>query len=161
MDDAVSAWVAAARPHRPCCFCASCVILVPADSASIIRDIECFVQMVGANLVPTSLQTQNLITETLLELLASDHVFLIRLTNVDEITSANGTSIARMTYIMQKNTETSPISVVCLLSCARSFNAVMQLSNPCLNGTKALLHPRTTSLLQVRRHSVHCPRFMH
>lgn len=71
------------------------------------------VQVSGANLVPTSLQTQNLITEVLLDLLASDHVFLIRLTSVDETSSSDGSGTAKMTYIMQKNSETSDISVVC------------------------------------------------
>lgn len=75
----------------------------------VLRSVQAshVAQVVGANLVPTSLQTQNLITETLLDLLASDHVFLIRLTNVDEVDST-----ARMTYIMQKNIETPDISVV-------------------------------------------------
>lgn len=81
------------------------------------------IQVVGANLVPTSLQTQNLITETLLDLLASDHVFLIRLTNVDEISAADGLSTARMTYIMQKNTETPDLRVV------RTPDSVVYLAN--------------------------------
>lgn len=109
-------------------------------------------QVVGANLVPTSLQTQNLITETLLDLLASDHVFLIRLTNVDEITAANGTSIARMTYIMQKNTETPDINVVCLCHTMHHCAAHHALFNLCCDIWHHCLHHVT---FIGNMHSVH------
>lgn len=71
------------------------------------------VQVSGTNVVPTSIQKQNLITDTLLTLLASDHVFLIRLMAVDEATLPNNQGSATMTYIMQKSSDTVPISTVC------------------------------------------------
>ena len=68
-----------------------------------------FMQVTGSNVVPSSLQMQNLITDTLLTLLASDHVFLIWLTEVDE--SVPQSSLT-MTYIMQKSADTVAISTV-------------------------------------------------
>ena len=70
------------------------------------------VQVSGTNVVPTSLQKQNLITDTLLSMLASDHVFLIRLVAVDEVTLAGDQGSATMTYIMQKSSDTVAISTV-------------------------------------------------
>lgn len=70
------------------------------------------VQVSGTNVVPTSLQKQNLITDTLLNMLASDHVFLIRLVAVDEVTLAGNQGSATMTYIMQKSSDTVAISTV-------------------------------------------------
>lgn len=71
------------------------------------------VQVSGTHVVPTSLQTQNFITDTLLTLLASDHVFLMRLTMVKEVTLPNNQGSATMTYIMQKSSDTVPIGTVC------------------------------------------------
>ena len=70
------------------------------------------VQVSGTQLVPTSLQKQNFITDTLLTLLASDHVFLIRLTNVEEDTLPGSQGSATMTYIMQKSSDTVAIGTV-------------------------------------------------
>lgn len=70
------------------------------------------VQVQGTNVVPTSLQKQNLITDTLLNMLASDHVFLIRLVAVDEVTLAGDQGSATMTFIMQKSSDTVAISTV-------------------------------------------------
>lgn len=69
-------------------------------------------QVSGTNVVPTSLQKQNLITDTLLTLLASDHVFLIRLKAVAEVTLPDNQGSAVMTYVMQKSSDTVAISTV-------------------------------------------------
>lgn len=68
--------------------------------------------MVGSNVVPSSLQKQNIITDTLLTLLASDHVFLIRLLEVDEAVLGGGQGSATMTFVMQKSSDTATISTV-------------------------------------------------
>ena len=67
--------------------------------------------------MPTSLQKQNLITDTLLTLLASDHVFLIRLKSVDEVVGnlPGNQGSATMTYVMQKSSDTVAISTVGLV----------------------------------------------
>ncbi len=72
-----------------------------------------FTQVSGTDVVPMSMETQNLITDTLLTLLASDRVFLMRLTEVDETSPMNGVGSATMTYIMQKASATADITTVC------------------------------------------------
>ena len=69
-------------------------------------------QVSGAGLLPSSPQKQNLITDTLLTLLASDHVFLIRLLEVDESSLPNNQGTVIMTYVMQKSSDTVAISTV-------------------------------------------------
>ena len=69
-------------------------------------------QVSGTNLVPTTLQMQNLITDTLLTMLASDHVFLMRLTTITETSPVNGTGSAVMTFVVQKNAATPDVSTV-------------------------------------------------
>ncbi|KAA6422516.1 MAG: cytochrome P450 [Trebouxia sp. A1-2] len=64
----------------------------------------------GSNVVPMSMQTQNLISDTLLTLLSSDHVFLIKLTEVDEMQPVNGAGSATMTYVMQKASATTDVT---------------------------------------------------
>lgn len=78
----------------------------------IVHDVWYIVQVSGMHVVPTSLQKQNFITDTLLTLLASDHVFLIRLTAVDETTLPDNQGSATMTYIMQKSSDTVAIGTV-------------------------------------------------
>ena len=69
-------------------------------------------QVSGTNVVPMSLQMQNLITDTLLTLLASDHVFLAHLIEVDETSPVDGVGMASMTYIVQKAAATADVSTV-------------------------------------------------
>lgn len=71
-----------------------------------------FMQVSGSNVVPMSVQTQNLVSDTLLTLLSSDHVFLIKLTEVDETQPVNGVGSATMTYIMQKASATTDVTTV-------------------------------------------------
>jgi len=71
-----------------------------------------FMQVSGSNVVPMPLQTQNLISDTLLTLLSSDHVFLIKLTEVDETQPVNGVGSATMTYVMQKASATTDVTTV-------------------------------------------------
>ena len=59
-----------------------------------------------------SLQTQNLISDTLLTLVSSDHVFLMKLTEVDETQPVNGAGSATMTYDMQKASTTTDVTTV-------------------------------------------------
>ena len=69
-----------------------------------------------------SLQLQNLITDTLFTLLASDHVFLMCLAEIDESSPPNGVAIVTMTYVMQKASATAPITTVChALASAMSY----------------------------------------
>ena len=85
-------------------------------------------QVVGANLVPTSVQTQNLITDTLMTMLASDHVFLMRLATIEETSPKNGAGLASMTYVMQKSAATADVSTVLSEICHQSlisYNAAM------------------------------------
>ncbi|KAL3148304.1 hypothetical protein ABBQ38_013768 [Trebouxia sp. C0009 RCD-2024] len=92
-------------------------IKIAPEAASILRAMplpvytsrQVIIQVSGTHVVPTSLQTQNFITDTLLTLLASDHVFLMRLTMVKEVTLPNNQGSATMTYIMQKSSDTVPI----------------------------------------------------
>lgn len=69
-------------------------------------------QASGSNVVPMSLQTQNLISNTLLTLLSSDHVFLIKLTEVDETQPVDGVGSATMTFVMQKASTTTDVTTV-------------------------------------------------
>lgn len=85
-------------------------------------------QVSGSNVVPTSLQKQNLITDTLLTLLASDHVFLIWLKAVDEVTYPDNQGSATMTYVMQKSSDTVPISTVGLVIIFANIQCVTDTS---------------------------------
>ncbi|DBA72727.1 TPA: hypothetical protein ACH3X2_010123 [Trebouxia sp. C0005] len=84
-------------------------------------------QVSGSNVVPMSMQTQNLISDTLLTLLSSDHVFLIKLTEVDEMQPVNGAGSATMTYVMQKASATTDVTTALSLV----------LGNPSAAGSQA------------------------
>lgn len=89
-------------------------------------------QVSGTNVVPTSLQKQNLITDTLLTLLASDHVFLIRLKAVDEVTLPGNQGSAVMAYVMQKSSDTVAIGTVSLVVFPQCPVCSLKLMKPLL-----------------------------
>ncbi len=97
----------------------SCSLKLPSAGVAISHDkrignftLVFFMQVSGSNVVPMSLQTQNLISDTLLTLLSSDHVFLMKLTEVDETQPVNGVGSATMTYVMQKASATTDVTTV-------------------------------------------------
>ncbi|DBB04569.1 hypothetical protein WJX77_008736 [Trebouxia sp. C0004] len=98
--------------------------LMPIPGYSSYRVV---LQVSGSNVVPMSLQTQNLISDTLLTLLSSDHVFLMKLAEVDETQPENGVGSATMAYVMQKASATTDVTTALSLV----------LGNPSAAGSQA------------------------